>query len=141
MSPTNVDRFIEATDAFNRFSESPGTVSGEDLQAFLEIMDPEIRFEPQQAAVQGGYSGREGVTQWLTDLAETYSGGHLDYAEIRDLGGRVLALGTLQFVGRGSGIETESPIAVVADFRNGLITHFKDYGDSRKALEAAGVGD
>jgi len=31
------------------------------------------------------------------------------------------------------------PLAIVASFRDGLITHLKDYGDKDQALEAAGL--
>jgi len=38
-----------------------------------------------------------------------------------------------------SGGEIEMPFTVVATFRNGLVTHFTDYGDRGKAVEAAGL--
>lgn len=141
MADGNLNLFGECIEAFNRLIESPQSVQLEELRRYLETMDPEIRFEPQQSALQGGYSGREGVTQWLADLAETYSGGHVEFADVRDLGDRVLGLGTLHFEGAGSGIETEAPIAVIAGFRDGLITDFKDYGDKATALKAAGLSE
>ena len=67
--------------------------------------------------------------------------GQIRYADIRDLGDRLLALGTLSVTGMGSGIEIEVPLAVVASFRDGLITHFKDFGDWDRALEAAGLSE
>jgi hypothetical protein len=136
MSQENVDRFLEARDAFNRLGETPDPKA---LQGFFGVMDREVQFEPQQAALEGGYVGHEGVIQWLADLAQHYSGGRIDYAEIRDLGERVLAIGTLHFTGRGSGIETEAPLAILATYRDGLMTHFKDYGNKHQALEAAGL--
>jgi ketosteroid isomerase-like protein len=139
MSRENVERFIAATEAFNRLCETPEEFNLEDLQGFLGIMDSAVQFEPQQAALEGGYVGHEGVIQWLADLAEHYAGGHMDLPDIRDLEDRVLALGTLRVAGRGSGIEAEVPMAVVASFRNGLITQFRDYGDKDQALEAAGL--
>jgi ketosteroid isomerase-like protein len=139
MSQDNVDRFIQATEAFNRLTEAPEAFNPRALQDFLGLMDPEVQFEPQQAALQGGYVGHEGVMHWLADLAQHYKGGHLHCADVRELGELVLALGTLRVIGRGSGIEAEAPVAIVARFREGLITHFKDYGDKDPALEAAGL--
>ena len=140
MSEENVNRFIEALEAFNRMSET-AEANLEALRGFLGIMDPEIQFEPQQAALEGGYVGHEGVSRWLADLAEHYAGGHMDLPDIRDLDDRVLALGTLRVIGRGSGIETEVPVAFVARFRDGLMTECKDYGDKSRALEAAGLSE
>jgi hypothetical protein len=57
------------------------------------------------------------------------------------LGDRVLALGTLRAVGKESGVETEVPFTVVATIRNGLLTHFIDYGDRDRALKAAGLSE
>jgi ketosteroid isomerase-like protein len=141
MSEANVDRFIELVEAFNRLSEAAEEFNPEPLRGFLGVMDPEIQFQPQQSALQGGYVGHEGVLQWLADLAEHYADGYVDYADIRDLDDRVLALGTLHFTGRASGIETEAPVAIVASFRNGLITDFTDYGDRDRALEAVGLSE
>jgi hypothetical protein len=59
--------------------------------------------------------------------------------DVRDLGDRVLALGTIHMIGRGSGIEAEAPVAFVSTVRDGLTTHIKDYGDWAQALEAVGL--
>jgi ketosteroid isomerase-like protein len=139
MSRENVDRFIEVTEAFNRLNRA---FDRGDIDNWIDFFDPEVRFEPQQAALQGSYVGREGLRQWLADATEHYApGGSLRYADIRDLGDQVLALGTLRFTGRGSGIATEAPVAIVASFRNGLITGLKDYGDKDRALETLGLSE
>ena len=142
MSQENVDRFIELTRAFNRMITAIDAWDPGDLRDWLGFMDPEIQFEPQQAAVEGTYVGHEGARRWLADIAAHYDrGGHIDFSEFRDLGDRLLGLGTLHFIGRGSGIETEAPVAIMATFRNGLITHLKDYGDEKEALEATGLSE
>jgi hypothetical protein len=51
----------------------------------------------------------------------------------------VVGIGTLRIRGRGSGIETEVPVAAVIRYRNGLMVEFEDYGNREKALEAAGI--
>jgi hypothetical protein len=137
MSQENLERFREATDAFNRWAATPDT----DPLDFLRFVDPEVQFEPVQATLQGHhYVGLDGVRAWLADLAEHYERGHVDYTQIRDLGSHLLGIGTLRVTGRGSGIEIAVPMAVVASIRDGLITRFKDYGaDKDQALEAAGL--
>ena len=62
-----------------------------------------------------------------------------DYPETRDLGDRVLAIGTVHVRGRGSGVETEVPSAGVAWFRGGKATRWEDFGDRKLAMGAAGL--
>ncbi len=132
MSEENVDRFVASAEAFNR----------RDMMLFT-FFDPEVQFEPQQSALQGTYVGHEGIVEWLRDLAEHYDpeSGHIHLVDVRDLGDSVFATGTLRFAGKASGIQTEVPLAIVARFREGRMTHFKDYGDKGKALEAAGLSE
>jgi ketosteroid isomerase-like protein len=142
MSEENVERFREVAAAFNRITSAVDELDDDDLRSWLDFLDPEVQFEPQQSSLQGMYVWHDGARQWLADIAAHYgSGGRIEYSEIRDLGDRVLGLGTLHFKGRGSGIETEAPVAILATFRNGVICHLKDYGDEDQALKAAGLSE
>jgi ketosteroid isomerase-like protein len=142
MSQENVNRFLKATELFNRLGATAAdSLNPEDINGFLGFMHPEIHFEPQQALIQGSYEGPAGVLAWLADLAEHYAGGRMECEDVRDLGETVLALGTLRVTGRGSGIEIEVPLAVVAGFREGLIAQLRDYGDNQQALEAVGLSE
>ena len=85
-------------------------------------------------------SGTMASLSRLADLAEHYESGRMSFAEVRDLGDQVLALGALRVIGKGSGIAIEVPAALLATFRDGLITQLRDYGDESKALAAAGAG-
>ena len=129
MSRENVDRFVKLIEAFNRL----------DTAGALGFMDPEIRFEHRLGALQGDYSGLDGVRSLFVDFAEHFETLQIHCPDVRDLGDRVLALGTVRATGKGSGAETELPFTVVASFRNGWITHFTDFGDKDQALEAAGL--
>ena len=53
--------------------------------------------------------------------------------------GRVLALGSIRIRGRGSGVETNVPTAVIASIEEGRMIRFKDYGEYSQALAAAGL--
>jgi len=131
MSQENVDRFVEGIEAFNR----------NDIEAVLRGMDPEVKFEHRLAELQGKFVGVEAVRGWFADLDAYFEPGRIECSDIRDLDDRVLALGTVRAIGRESGVETELPYTVVATFREGLVTHFTDYGDRTKALEAAGLSE
>jgi hypothetical protein len=129
MSKENVDRFLEGAEAFNRG----------DFEAAVDGIHTDAVFEPQVAVVEGAFIGPDGVRAFMTGSADIYDVFQVSYSEVRDLGDRVLAFGTVRSVGKDSGIETEVPLAVVATYREGLLTRWKDYGDKAKALEAAGL--
>jgi ketosteroid isomerase-like protein len=129
MSRENVEKMRDSLDAFAR----------NDVPALLRLADPEVEFEPQLAALQGAYVGHDGLREFYADAWENLKVIEVHCPDIRDLGNRVLAIGTFRIGGTGSGIETDAPFAIVATFREGLIAHLKDYGDKDQALEAAGL--
>ena len=131
MSQENVDRFLASVEAFNRG----------DVERWLEGFHPDAVFEPQVAALEGDYIGRDGMRRFVAEVTETLEMFEADYPDMRDLGDRVLALGTWRSIGKGSGIESELPLAIVATFRDGLCTHLKDYGQRAQALEAAALSE
>ena len=129
MSEENVNRFLELTEAFNRG----------DVERWLGTFHPDAVFEPQVAALEGDYVGHDGMRRFFADITQMLEMFEADYPDVRDLGERVLALGTWRSIGKGSGIESELPLAIVASFRDGLCSHLRDYGERAQALEAAGV--
>ena len=102
-------------------------------------MDPEIRFDHRLSELEGSHSGLESVQELFVDVVEHFDGLRVDCPDIRDLGDRVLGLGTTHITGKESGVETELPFTVIATFRDGRMTQFIDFGDKNEALEAAGL--
>jgi len=131
MSQENVDAIRAAVEAMNR----------RDIEGVITLMDPEVRFEHRLAALEGKFVGLDGVRGWFADLVEHFDAWQIHCPDIRDLGDRVLALGTIHATGRGSGAETGLPLTAVARFSDGRITHFTDFGDKAQALEAAGLSE
>jgi ketosteroid isomerase-like protein len=129
MSQENVARFLEATEALNR----------RDLEGWLEAYDEQAVFEPRVAAFEGSFSGHDGLKGFFEDVAERLEFLEIEFDEVRDLGDRVLALGTDRGRGKESGAEIAGTVAIVASFRDGKCVHLKDYGDRQLALEAAGL--
>ena len=69
---------------------------------------------------------------YRTDL----DGFNVEAEEIRDVGGdRVLFLGRIRWRGVASGIETESPFAMVITVRDGKMFHSVDHLSREEALE------
>jgi ketosteroid isomerase-like protein len=131
MSQENVDRFLDAAAAFD----------SRDIEAAFEGVHPSAVFEPQATPMEGSFVGRDGVRAFLALVIDLYEVFELHYADVRDLGNRVLALGTARTIATASGVEQEFPLAVVATYQDGLLTHWKDYGDRDRALEAVGLSE
>jgi ketosteroid isomerase-like protein len=126
-----VDRFVQAIEAFNR----------NDIAGAVRLMDPGIVWEHRLAELQGKFVGPEAVRGWLTDFYEHFQAVEIDCPDVRDLGDRVLGLGTIRATGKGSGVETKLTFATVARYRNGRLAHYIDFGDRDQALEAVGLSE
>jgi ketosteroid isomerase-like protein len=129
-SPGHIELFLRGNDAINRL----------DVEATLALVDENTVFEPLRSQTEGAFVGPEGMRRFLADTAETFDLFKASYPDIRDLGdGRLLAIGTIRIRGRESQAESDVTTAAIVRFRDGVLVHYKDYGDPRLALEAAGL--
>jgi ketosteroid isomerase-like protein len=126
MSQENVDAFRRSTDAMNR-----GEVD------IPKLVHPEAVFEPLRSGTEGAFIGHEGMRRFLADTEDMFEIFQASYTDIRDLGDRVLAIGSIRMRARGSGVETDVPTAAIVEYRDGLLWRYKDYGQARLALAAA----
>ncbi len=131
MSEKNVEVGQRFTDAVNRG----------DVEAALSHVHPEVVFEPRRAETEGAFVGRDGLTEFLVDTTEIFEFFRVEHIDIRDLGDRVLAIGSIRIRGRGSGVETDIQTASISEYRDGMLCRFKDYGSPAAALEAAGLSE
>ena len=84
MSQENVETFRAGEDAINRG----------DLEAALDLVDPEVVFEPLRAPVSGAYYGPDGIRKFFADTADSFDRFRVEHRDIRDLGDdRVLRSG------------------------------------------------
>lgn len=113
----------------------------DDTEAFLLGIHPDVEFIPRRAAVQGTYHGHAGMREYIAENAESFDLFEVRNAEFRDLGGRILAFGTVRVRGRESGVEVTHPTALLVTFRDGKIIRFQDFGERGDALEAAGLSE
>jgi len=77
----------------------------------------------------------------LRDLNETFAQVHIEMWEFRDLGDGLVAIGRTRNRGRVSGVETETPLALVTEIRDGKTISIRAYPDRGEALEAAGLSE
>ena len=127
MSDENVEVFKRGTDAYNR----------RDVAALLAELHPEIEWRPLLPVLLGGEAavvrGHEAARQGIRDLEEAFNELRAEPQEFRDLGERIVAIGQLHGRGKGSGVDTDSPIAWVVDFKDGKAVRIWEYADPRRS--------
>jgi ketosteroid isomerase-like protein len=130
MSPSDVELVRQAVAAFG----------AGDQETLFVLMAEDVEFFALRSATEGTFKGHDGLRAFLADNRESFEIFEPLHDDFRDVGdGKVLAFGTIRIRGRGSGVETEVPSAVLVTVRDGRVTYFKDYGDRLAALEAAGL--
>jgi ketosteroid isomerase-like protein len=135
VSQENVERFKRAVAATNRG----------DIEAVLKELHPAVEWHAFLEELLGGegmvYSGHAGVRDFFSEFNESFDELYWEYSDVRDLGDRVVAIGTFRARGRGSGIEAEVPLGVIVTFEHGLATVVWSTADPSEALEAAGLAE
>jgi len=135
MSQENVESFNRAVDAFDR----------QDFEAMLEELDAAVEWYDAVPMMLGGkttvYRGHDGVRDLWRDLDDVWEERRVEFAEIREVGDRVLATGRLYARGKGNGAATESPYCVVCGFEKDKVIRVQTYLDADEALEAAGLSE
>jgi ketosteroid isomerase-like protein len=129
MSQENLEATRRGVAAFNRG----------DVEEAVALFHPDAEFIPMRAPVQGAYRGHEGVREFFRDNAENFEVFEVTSEEIRDVGDRVVALGTVRIRGKGSGAEVTVPSAVVITYEEGKVVRFEEFGDQSRALDAVGL--
>jgi ketosteroid isomerase-like protein len=131
MSQANVDAFLRGTEAANRG----------DVEEVIATATEDVVMWALRSPVDGEYRGHDGLRKLQADNDENFDVWRIDFTDVRDLGDRVLAIGTLHIRGRGGGVETDVPTAGIATFEDGKLKRWHDFGDRRKALAAAGLSE
>ena len=131
MPTTNVEAFKRGLEAGNRG----------DIDALLEELHPKVEWHSALHVLMGGeqtvFRGHQGVRKMIGDLYDTFAEVYIDMSEFRDLGDGVLALGCTRTRGKASGVETETPLALVTELEDGKTISIRAYLDRDEALEAA----
>ena len=84
------------------------------------------------------YRGHEGLRRWTESIDDVFDRVETDVEDVRDLGSRMVVLGTTRVFGKGSGMAVEEPLAFVLEMRDGKVARAISYRDHARALEAAG---
>ena len=122
----------EAT--YRRFSEA---ISRGDLEGAAAELAPTVEIDDRDIP---DADGQDSFHEWVQRWNESWESWRLEDVELQALAdGRVLALFRMIATGRASGIEIARDDAVIAEFRDGKISHIGYYNDQPEARTAAGI--
>ena len=129
MSLENLDLTRAMADAFNR----------RDWPGFVAFADEEIEVESRLVAMEGAFSGHDGLRRWWDAFLGAFPDYSLEIEELRDLGDVTLA--HLGGWGHGAGSATPliDPLWQPLRWRNGKCVWWRNCATEEEALEAAGL--
>jgi ketosteroid isomerase-like protein len=131
MSQENLELARNAVAAFNR----------QDVGALRELTTDDFEWVTWTGTVEPSvYRGPEGLAGYFRD-ADVWEILNLDAREYRDLGDRVLVVGTLHAQGGGSGAEVHEPYYSAFFVRGEKLARVLSFRTEAEALEAAGLRD
>ena len=131
MSQENMRVFEKARDA----------LSSGDIEAFLQHVDEDVVWIAARSAVEGAYRGHDGLRKFFADNDENFEVFEPDFRDVRDLGDRILWIGTVHIRARGSTVETDIPVAGIFTFRRGKLVRWEDFRERHIALDAVGLSE
>jgi ketosteroid isomerase-like protein len=112
-----------------------------DVEAVLEVADPEVAFYAPTGSIAGHqapYRGREGLRQYFEDVARIWEELEVIPHEFHESGELVVALGRVY--GRGlDGLLVDSPTGWIWKVAGGKIVECRVYTSRQEALDAAGL--
>ena len=119
--------------------------AGRDPLWFVENSQPGVEIFSRYAEVEGQpFVGAVGVQRWIREINESFEVYDAHADDLREVGDSVLALGSVRFRGRGSGIEMEQEMGWVFDFQDGKFSQmlfYDTHAEALKAVEAREVRD
>ncbi|HEX6584902.1 MAG TPA: nuclear transport factor 2 family protein [Thermoleophilaceae bacterium] len=129
MSQANLVLARNAVAAFNR----------RDVPALVEITTDDFRWVTWTGTVESTvYDGAEGLAGYFQD-ADVWEVLNLDAQEFRDLGDKVLVVGTFHARGGGSGAELRASYYSAFFVSEGKLARVLSFRTEREALEAVGL--
>jgi ketosteroid isomerase-like protein len=129
MSAANVDTLRRYHELLNEAGEPP-----------VELVHPDIEIHMFEGSpISGPYHGRDGLRQWCQDTFDVIDSWRLELDDVITGDDPDLMVAVERFVGRmeHTGLAANFPLAVLVEFRDGLIVRFQGFRDRNDALEAA----
>jgi ketosteroid isomerase-like protein len=124
MSQDNVEAVRRSFEAFNR----------RDLDELVALAHRDAEWIPFRAQLEGiVYRGHDGIRRFVRDMEEDWSEFEIEPLELHEHGDRVLVIGRVRALGRGSSVEIDAVAGFVTDLRDGQIIRLMSHSDPEAA--------
>ena len=113
-----------------------------DIDYWIRHAVPQVEVWSKYAALdQGGepYRGHDGMREWRAEIDRNFELHEVFADDVRDVGGRVLVLGSVRFRGDASGTEMHYPFGWVCEMQDGALSRMFFYSSHAEALQAVGL--
>lgn len=101
-----------------------------------DLTDPDA--EVHSAMTGFTYRGFAGIREWMSEIDEQFDSWRVTVEQMEDVGDdQVVAIGSVNFRGRGSGVEFDQPLAWTFRFKEERIVEVRIFGESEAARAAA----
>jgi ketosteroid isomerase-like protein len=112
----------------------------DDLDAALELMDPNVEYvNPDYAVDSGTRRGHAGIRANVENMRLSFDYWRFEPEELIDLEDQVVAVGTFRATGR-SGLEIERRQSRLWTLSGGKVVRYQWFDSETEGLEAAGRG-
>lgn len=111
-----------------------------DPDAWVAVWNPDAEWHPFLTAREEGdpgYHGHNGMRAWFEDVGEMLEESHVELDQFRQIGDRLLVLGRMTAMKRGSGEQVESDVAWVFEPKGDRFQRGWAYDSHEEAERAA----
>jgi len=131
MSQENVELVRRWIEAYNR----------RDMEALNRLDDPDFEFRSIFVGIESLFRGPEGLDAYFKALDDAYDRFLLVPSDFIDAGAAVLMVASVDWRGKESGAQGDTPIVAAFWLRAGKVFREETFTDRAEALEAVGLSE
>jgi ketosteroid isomerase-like protein len=119
------------------------TLGKRDADRLIALADPDVEWHSFFAVGEGGgsYRGHDGTRRYMSDLDDAFEVGRADVDDALGVGDIVVLVGRLHYRGKGSGVESETPVGWMLKFRDRKVVCFRAFREPEQTLEGLGPSE
>jgi ketosteroid isomerase-like protein len=131
MPQENVELVRQGYEAFNAGG----------LDAIVQLLDPNIEWGTPEQAMEGGYSGHEGVRRFWSDFTDVFERYRFEPEDFIAVGDRVVVPFRFIATAKATGVEAEERWVNIWTIRDGKAVRLEQYTDVPTGFAAAGLSE